>query len=92
MDHEVIDNPDQSRFELPVGDKAALAYYRIKDGKIVLVHTEVPQEMSGQGIGSKLAHGVFETIRARGLRVIAKCPFMAAYAAKHPDYAAMLDG
>jgi predicted GNAT family acetyltransferase len=52
----------------------------------------VPQELSGRGIGSKLARGVFEHLRRRGARVVTKCPFMAAYGARHPEYAAMLDG
>jgi predicted GNAT family acetyltransferase len=29
-----------------------------------LLHTEVPQELSGQGYGSRLAHGVFEALHA----------------------------
>jgi hypothetical protein len=92
MDAQVVDNPSEHRFELPVGDALAVAYYRAEDGRFVLLHTEVPQELSGRGIGSKLARGVFEALRARGSRVVAKCPFMAAYAGRHPEYAKMLDG
>ena len=92
MKTDVIDNPREHRFELPVGDALAVAYYKDEDGRIALLHTEVPQELSGRGIGSKLAHGVFEALRARGSRVVAKCPFMAAYAGRHPEYAGMLDG
>ena len=44
------------------------------------------------GIGSKLAEGVFEHLRGNSSRVVAKCPFMAAYASRRPEYAAMLDG
>ncbi|MFL5178209.1 MAG: N-acetyltransferase, partial [Microvirga sp.] len=40
----------------------------------------------------KLARGVFETLRGRGARVVTKCEFMADYASRHPEYAAMLDG
>jgi uncharacterized protein len=29
---------------------------------------------------------VLEQARARGLRVVAQCPFIAAYIAKHPEY------
>jgi predicted GNAT family acetyltransferase len=52
-----------------------------------LTHTEVPQELSGRGIGSRLARGVLDDIRAAGLKVVAKCPFMAGYIGKHPEYA-----
>lgn len=93
MDAEIKDNPEMHRFELPLGgDALAVSYYKEEDGRVVLLHTEVPQELSGQGIGSRLARGVFESLRAKGRRVIAKCPFMAAYASRHPEYLAMLDG
>jgi predicted GNAT family acetyltransferase len=35
---------------------------------------------------------VFEILKARGERVIAKCPFMSGFAARHPEYLSMLDG
>jgi predicted GNAT family acetyltransferase len=92
VNDKVIDNPEQRRFEMAVGEELAVAYYKISDGRVVLLHTEVPQPLSGQGIGSALARGVFEIIRGRGQRVVAQCPFMAAFASRHPEYAAMLDG
>ena len=92
MDTGVIDRPDKSRFELPVEDEVAVAYYHLDGNRITLTHTEVPQHLSGQGIGSRLAKGVFEAVRASGRKVVAKCPFMAAYAGRHPEYAALLDG
>lgn len=93
MDDKIINNRNMSRYELPIdGEAAAVAYYSIEDGRVVLRHTEVPFEYSGQGYGTRLAHAVFEMLRAEGKRVIAKCPFMAGYAARNPQYAAMLDG
>ena len=92
MDGKVIDNPAERRFEMAVGDELAVSYYNIEDQRIVLLHTEVPQHLSGQGVGSQLARGVFEMIRGRGQRVIAKCPFMSAYASRHREYSSLLDG
>ena len=92
MDANIVDNPSEHRFELPIGDAVAVAYYEDEGGRIVLTHTEVPQELSGRGIGSQLAKGVFEHLKARGSRVVAKCPFMAGYASRHPEYASMIDG
>jgi hypothetical protein len=86
----VVDNPAQSRFELDLGEAIAVAYYKLDGDTITLLHTEVPEALSGRGIGSRLAHGVFEALGARGLRVVAKCPFMASYANRHPEYAGML--
>ncbi|MBP1888241.1 GNAT family N-acetyltransferase [Sinorhizobium mexicanum] len=88
----VVDNPEAKHFELAVGDIVAVAYYKIENDRIILLHSEVPQEFSGRGIGTKLAEGVFEQLRARGRRVIAKCAFIARFASRHPEYAQMLDG
>ena len=91
----VIDNPIQHRFELPIvgsqGEIAA-AYYRVEDEQVILTHTEVPQAFSGQGVGSELARGVFELIRATGCKAVLRCPFMGAYYARHPDYADIVVG
>jgi hypothetical protein len=43
-----------NRFEAHTSGKAAFLAYRRMPGKLVLVHTEVPSEFAGRGIGSKL--------------------------------------
>ena len=88
---DVIDRPDKNRFELPVAGGVALAYYHLDGDRITLTHTEVPEHLSGQGIGSRLAKGVFEAVRASGRKAVAACPFMAAYADRHREYAALLE-
>lgn len=92
MDNPVVDRPDQNRFELAIGDELALAYYRIEGDRIVLTHTEVPQALSGQGVGSRLAKGVFERIRASGRKVVPRCSFMAGWVSRHPEYNDIIDG
>ena len=88
----VINNPGEHRFEMVIDGEMAAAYYKIQNGRYIFTHTEVPFALSGQGYGSKLAKVAFETARAAGMRVIAKCPFMSRFALRHPEYTAMLDG
>ena len=93
MQDQLINNQALSRYELPISDDAAaVAYYSIEDGRVVLRHTDVPFEFSGQGYGTRLARAVFEKLRSEGVRVVATCPFMELFAARNPQYAAMLDG
>ena len=82
----VRDNPALHRFELDLNGKTAVAYYELSRGVITFRHTEVPPEMSGHGIGSQLVRGALEAARAQGLKVVPKCPFVAAYMAKHPEF------
>ncbi len=87
MSGSVIDNPAQRRFELPVAGATAIATYDVEGDVVVLLHTEVPRELSGQGVGSRLAQGVFELIRGSGRRAVTKCPFMAEWVNRHPEHA-----
>ena len=90
---EVRENTRQHRFELPIKDDAmALAYYTVEDGRIVLTHTEVPSEFSGQGVASRLARGIFELLRRSGRKAVLKCPFMGEFFARHPEYADVVEG
>jgi hypothetical protein len=82
----VRDNPARHRFELDVDGGTAWAYYQLSPGVITFRHTEVPAEMWGRGIGSQLVRGALEAARAQGLKVVPKCPFVAAYMAKHAEF------
>jgi predicted GNAT family acetyltransferase len=87
---EVQDNPAKNRFEIIVDEYTALAAYRLKPGVITFTHTEVPKELGGRGIGSQLAKGALDQVRARGLKVVPLCPFIKAYIEKHPAYQDLL--
>ncbi len=90
MPEEIRNNTTLHRFELDVDGRTAAAYYQLSPGVITFTHTEVPQELSGHGIGSRLVHGALEAARAQGLKVAAKCPFVSAFIAKHPEFGDLL--
>jgi uncharacterized protein len=87
---EVTNNSEQHRFELAVDGHIAATYYKISDGVITFIHTEVPPELGGKGIGSKLIKGALDQVRTAGLKVIPQCPFVKAFIEKHPDYQDLL--
>ena len=90
MNDAVSNNPTHYRYELKVDGHIAATYYKIADGVITFIHTEVPSELGGKGIGSKLIKGALDQVRADGLKVIAQCAFVEAYIEKHPEYADLL--
>ncbi len=88
---EVKDNQAASRFEMCSGGAVAFVEYeRAGGGRIALLHTEVPEAMSGQGVGSKLVRGTLDHLRAEGSKVVPRCEFVAAYVARHPEYRDLL--
>jgi predicted GNAT family acetyltransferase len=90
MTSEVRDNPAKHQFELVVDGFTALAAYRLKPGVITFTHTEVPAALGGRGIGSQLAKGALDQVRARSLKVVPLCPFIKAYIEKHAEYQDLL--
>jgi uncharacterized protein len=87
---DVVNNKTQHRYELAVDGHIAATYYELSGEIITIVHTEVPPELGGKGIGSKLIKGALDQVRADGLKVIAQCPFVKAYIEKHPEYGDLL--
>jgi predicted GNAT family acetyltransferase len=86
----VTDNPALNRFELAQDGLVAFSAYRREPGRITITHTEVPDAFRGQGIGSKLARGALDLVRASGDQLVARCQFIAAYIEKHPEYQDLL--
>ncbi len=86
----VIDNEKLSRYELSADGKIAFSQYKIENGVITFMHTEVPDEFRGKGIGSKLVRGELEAARARGLKVIGRCPFVSRYIQDHAEFRDLL--
>lgn len=82
----VTDNAAESRYEMDVQGKKAVLGYNRKDGVLYLTHTEVPEELEGQGIGSRLVKHVLDDARANGEKVAPWCPFVRAYIDRHPEY------
>jgi predicted GNAT family acetyltransferase len=88
MDIRVIDNPKEQRYELWVGaTRAGFIEYRSEPGTILLVHTEIEPAFEGQGLGARLVAGALDDLRARGLTLVALCPFVRAYLCHHREYA-----
>jgi predicted GNAT family acetyltransferase len=86
MANEVRNNTALNRFELDVDGHLAVSYYRLAPGVITFTHTEVPPALGGRGVGSTLVRGALELVRAQGLKVVSKCPFVSAYLGKHPEF------
>lgn len=81
----IFNNKERQQFQVLIDGELASLEYRLHEGKIVLMHTEVPESLGGRGIGTALAEFALNYARANGLPVIVYCPFVAAYLKRHPE-------
>jgi predicted GNAT family acetyltransferase len=82
----ITDAPERERYEAHLdGELAGVLEYIAKRGRIALIHTEVLPVHEGRGVGSALVHFALDDARRRGLRVIAVCPYVQSYLARHPE-------
>ena len=84
VEHE----PEKERFVARVGSaEAELVYMRHEGSVLDLIHTFVPPEGRGQGIGDALVERAFAHARGEGLRVRPSCPFVRNWLEDHPEQA-----
>lgn len=82
----VENNQLENRFEAKVKGGLALLEYRLHGDTIHFVHTEVPNESEGRGVGGQLAKAGLEFARENKLKVAPLCSFIAVYIKRHPEY------
>ena len=87
---DVVLNDERSRFEMEDEGRIAFIDVTRHGDTMTLVHTEVPEELEGRGIGSALVRGALAYIRDNHLKVVPRCPFVARYLKRHPDEATAL--
>ena len=83
--YDVINNEDQMHFEIKQGMDIAWLEYRYHKNEIVLMHTQVPERMKGEGVASAIAAYAFAFAKANNKKVKVFCHVVAAYLEKHPE-------
>lgn len=83
---EVRLQEEYNRFVAPVGEYQGVIEYRLVQGRIAFLHTEVPPELEGQGLANRMARVALDYAREQGLEVLPHCPFIRAFIKRHPEY------
>jgi predicted GNAT family acetyltransferase len=68
------------------GVHAGFAFFQTRPDALVFTHTEIDDAFEGKGVGSVLAKGALDDVRARGLLVVPQCPFIRGWIERHPAY------
>ncbi len=82
----VHDEPGRHRYEVTEdGVVVGFLDYRIADGVIDLVHTEVAPDHGGRGLAARLVRYALDDARRRALDVVPHCPFVRRFIDDHPE-------
>lgn len=82
----VENNKIRQRFEIRMDGHLAKLNYRVNDGEIDLIHTEVAEELGGRGLGNKLVEAALAYARDNKLKVVPSCSFVSKYLTRHPEW------
>lgn len=83
----VVDNEAASRLEVSIDGHVAELLYRRHGNRLVLMHTGVPDELEGRGVGGMLVKAAIERAVQQGLTVVPLCPFARRWLERHPEVA-----
>lgn len=81
---KVKNNKEKSRLEVYVGDYVGFLDYKLKGDSMYFMHTEVPEELKGQGVASFIAETTLRYAKEKGYNIIVYCPFIKTYLKRHP--------
>jgi uncharacterized protein len=82
---DVIHNEAAHRYELTEDGATAFANY-VRDGDVLTFdHTVTPPHLRGRGIAGRVVKAALDDVRAKGLRIVPACSFVADYVARHPE-------
>jgi predicted GNAT family acetyltransferase len=82
----VKNNQALQRFEIATPQGTAVLDYQLKANTLYLTHAEVPHAARGGGLAGQLTAFAMQWARARDLKVVPVCRYVAAYIARHPEY------
>ena len=82
-DRRVVNRPEEHRYVYRADEAEAQLVYRRNGKRLILVHTEVPDELGGRGIGGRLVQAAVDDARSNGWTVAPWCPFARTWLEAH---------
>ncbi len=84
---DIVDVPSESRFVHREGDALAELDYELRGDRFLLLHTEVPEQLEGRGLGGRLVRSALARARREQLTIVPWCPFARRWLKEHSDEA-----
>jgi hypothetical protein len=85
MTQPVIDDTAHEQFAVSMDEATAKLEYELDHGRLLLLHTEVPEAFRGRGVGGRLVDAALAKARADNLTVVPWCPYLRRWLKDHPE-------
>ncbi|MBS3744076.1 MAG: N-acetyltransferase [Wenzhouxiangellaceae bacterium] len=86
MEYDIAHNPAENRFQTEVDRQLCVLDYTLDDGVISMHRVYVPPPVEGRGIAGAITRHALDYSREKHWKVIPRCPYVAAWIERHPDY------
>jgi predicted GNAT family acetyltransferase len=83
----IVDDTEDERFEVVQEGAAAQLWYELEGDRLILIHTEVPKQFAGRGVGGQLVRAAIDRARRDGLAIAPWCPFARNWLRDHAEAA-----
>ena len=81
---------DQGRFHTVVEAQTCVLNFTLDDDVVSMDYVGVPRAVGGRGIAGALTRHALDWAAAQDLKVRARCPYVARWIERHPDYQELL--
>ncbi|NYJ28081.1 N-acetyltransferase [Allomuricauda sp. ARW1Y1] len=88
---EIKHDKEAQKFTMDINGEEARVEYNLRDGKMYLVHSEVPYQLRGRGIGKELVLKTFEKLTEEGYKAVAICTYIKAIKNRDPKWKEIIE-
>ncbi|WP_376695400.1 GNAT family N-acetyltransferase [Wenzhouxiangella sp. EGI_FJ10305] len=81
---------EAGRFEAVIEGHSCVLDFTMEDDAVSMNHVGVPKAVGGRGIAGQLTRHALDWADDQNLKVRARCPYVAAWVERHPEYQRLL--
>jgi predicted GNAT family acetyltransferase/glutaredoxin len=87
----LIHEKNKRHFILDINGELARVTYQLRDDKMYLVHSEVPLNLRGQGVGKVLVEKTFERLTSEKFKAVAVCSYIKVIAKRSKKWNSIIE-
>ena len=88
---ELQHDTNSRKYILDINGEKAIVEYVLRNNKMHLVHSEVPYQLRGKGIGKELVLKTFEKLTEEGYKAVAVCSCIKAVKNRDPHWSTIIE-